>query len=551
VAFKNTYTGIRTDVNIYEMGKLISVPLYTIFITPEELVQLAEVPSFAVGDSHEDLADNLKKPPTKDWQRPLSDKRVTDIGDYFGSPVEKRLMPNPILLGESDAAQKKTHAKVDAVQLTDSAGKAVTDVWEITIENKGKHALWILDGQHRTFGLNSNKNTKNQKIPVVLLIKSKAYSMQFLAQIFTEVTTGAANLEEIHTNWMEYSFGMGNYSRGPVLTAPMNGSDKAMMTVIHLTTMGSVDGTANEFYNNIKFNPYDDSVLNSFNYTWESPKWVVCINSHYYSTKTPGTLSPNELAIQMVRFLRAAENLDIIAGNKSRIFGNVTKGAGRVSDVLLNWMIWQFLQNLDTLGSKTQTDWETHLKSQKWDKADWELRWATGSWSSRWGRYTNRAAEYVFKSIMSTTTLTTTPSSALTAASDFTIIGQTATPPKYGKGGILKSPGGKPGKKNMANEIGPGKLIHINGGKGKWTSGVNRRFVHFTVPVDGVSSISGLKGKDAKGLKVEEVIFIKYPKDIKTSTIDLSLFTSPIEFELYLCSFNEASESPEKFRLEW
>ena len=152
---------------------------------------------------------------------------------------------------------------------------------------------------------------------------------------------------------------------------------------------------------------------------------------------------------------------------------------------------------------------------------------------------------------MSTIPLTTTPSSALTAASEFTIVGQTATPAKHGKGGLLKSKGGKPSKKNMAFESGPGKLVHINGGKGVWTTGVNRRFVHFTVPVDGVSSISKLKGTDALGVKVEDKLQIKYPKDIKTTTIDLHMFSSPIDFELFLCSFNEASESPEKLRLEW
>ena len=550
MVFKETYTGVRSDVVIYENGKAISVPLYTIFISPADLVKLAEVPSFSTRDTHEDLADNLKKPPTKDWQRPLNKIRVKDIGDYFGSSAEKRLMPNPILLGESDAASKKKQADIDAVQLTDSAGKAVDDVWRITIKNKGKNPLWILDGQHRTFGLNSNNHTKKQKIPVVLLIKSKAYSMQFLAQIFTEVTTGADDLESIHKNWMEFSFGMRNYSRGVDLTAPMNGYDKSMMAVIHLTTMGTVDSTTSEFFDNIKFNPYDESVLNSFNYTWDSPKWVECINSHYYSKKTPGVLDPKELAIQMVRFLRAAHTLDTKAGGRSRIFGSATM-SWKPSDVLLNWMMWVFLQNLDTLGSKSQTEWEAHLKLHKWDTADWELKWATGSWSSNWGRYTNRAAEFVFRGIMSTTALTTTPSSALTDESEITIIGQAATPPTFMKDGTLKSPGGKPSKKNMATESGPGKLVHINGGKGNWTTGTNRKFLQFTVPLDGVSSIWKLEGKDAKSLKVEEEMNLVVSKDVKTSIVDLDLFTSPIDFTLTLCSFNEASQTPHKFKVEW
>ena len=130
------------------------------------------------------------------------------------------------------------------------------EFYEIEFINNGKSALWILDGQHRTHGLAKHANTQNEKIPVVLLIKNSAYVMEFLAQIFTEVTTGAKDLEHIHKNWMEYSFGLGGvYKKGLSTKIPPSPQDRAMLTVIELTTNSNFDGQHNEFYNQIKFNP--------------------------------------------------------------------------------------------------------------------------------------------------------------------------------------------------------------------------------------------------------------------------------------------------------
>lgn len=527
---KKKYTGIKTTTAIGDgMGGKVNVPLFTIFITPAELVQLAEVPSFKESDQHSDLATNLKTPPTKDWQRPLNLERIKVIGNYFGTTSEKRLMPNPILVGESSASSKvgDMSASIDVAQLKDSTGKAVPDVWEITINNNGKPALWILDGQHRSYGLADNLNTKNEKIPVVLLIKSSEYTMQFLAQIFTEVTTGASDLEEIHKNWMQYSFGMSKYKKG-LGQGISNPYDNAMLTILQLTTLSTLDGVSNEFYNGIKFNPYDTSVLRTFNLTWNSNEWIDILANNYF--KNDGKLAPELLAEQMIRFLRAASKLDVYVPNGSKIFGE------KWFQVLLNHLIWQFLQNLDILGYKTQLEWESHLKLQKWDTSDWRILWATGSQSSNWGRYSNRASEYVMKRIMSNVPFSVTPDVALRGPSEITL---TAYP---------KTTAGKKSNNNKANQLNPSGSIHINGGAPIWTTGVDRKIIEFSVPKSGIGSLVSMEYKDASSQTGKVSILAK---DTRTQLLDLDTLKSPIDITLMHCCFNEATKSELKLILQW
>jgi hypothetical protein len=528
--FRQKYTGLRNEVTISNgNGGQIVLPMFTIFISPSDLVKLAEVPQFKATDDHKDIATNLKTPPTKDWQRPQNGDRIRKIGEYYGTSTEKRLMPNPILLGESEASTNTSNNQASIVveQMTDNQGQAISDVWSITLSNDGIPPLWILDGQHRTYGLESNINTKNQKIPVVLLIKSPDYTMQFLAQIFTEVTTGASELEDIHKYWMLYSFGMPPFKKG-LGSGIKNAYDKAMEAVLHMVTLGSLDSLHNKFFNNIKFNPYDTSILNTYNYTWTSKEWIEEITKNYY--ENTGLLNPNELAEQIIRFLRAAENKDAHSSGTSKLFGrNDNPG------ILQNKLMSQFLQNLDILGPKSQRDWETHLTSHSWDRSDWRLLWASGSQSSYWGAYSNRAAEHVFKRIMSNTPFTVTPDVALRGPAIFTMKAYT------------KNSRGKKSNRNMASQLSPSGSININGGAPPWTSGANRVFIEFTVSPDGIGSIHSLDYRDATG----QTGRFKTRKGTSTELIDLSNFSSPIDIDLWTCCFNEASKRKETLTIQW
>ena len=533
MAFKKTYVGLKNLTRIFDgNGGIVELPIFTTFISPSDLEELAEVPSFQTTDSHTDIAKNLKSPPTKDWQRPCNYNRIADIGNYFGTTSQQRLMPNPILVGETTNSYENTSRTADILvkQLLDSNGNGFQGVYEIEIINNGKPPLWILDGQHRTKGLASNPNTQNQKIPVVMLIKHPRYSMQFLAQIFTEVTTGAADLEEIHKNWMEYSFGMKNYSKG---TGQGQSSpfDKAMETIIFLTTEGQIDGTSNNFFDKIKFNPYDSSVVGAYNYNWNSKEWVDEIANHYY--KNLGSLSPSDLAKQIIRFLRAAEELDSHKNIGSRLFGSKKNEAFKV---LLNHMMWQFLENLDNLGIKTKDEWEGFLRYHDFHKSDWRLTWANGSQSGKWGRYANRASAFVWKNIFSNQKFSITPDIVLRGPAEITIHA------------FPKTAGGKPSNKNAAKEAFPSGSININGGINPWTVGANRMIINFSVPITGVGSIVEGYYKDSAG---STGIIGAIASDIKTTFLDLSKLKSPVDIEIWTCCFNEATKKKLDLTIQW
>tara|TARA_B100001142_G_C14345021_1_gene659584 strand:- start:3645 stop:5261 length:1617 start_codon:yes stop_codon:yes gene_type:complete len=533
---KNKFRALKGITKISDgSGGWLNLPLYTIFITPAELIKFAEVPSFKENDCHSDVANTLLNPPTKKWQRPLNKERVTDIGNYFGTGTTKTLMPNPILVGESDWSTADNGAKINVKPTLDSSGQAIEDVCDIEMINSGKKPLWILDGQHRTFGLSSHNDTKNEKIPVVLLIKNDAYVMEFLAQIFTEVTTGASDLEPIHKNWMQYSFGLGDvYKKGLSITTPASPEDRSMVTVIYLTTTSTIDSKKNELYDNIKFNPYDPKIPKAFNVEWTSVEWVNWIAKYYYHGSTT-PLVENDLAQQIVRFLRAAKSLDVHALSDSRLFGTSKAKRWQPYKVLLNHLVWSFLRNLDTIGKKTEADWGIHLQTHMWDQSDWKLGWATGSQSSNWGRYSNKAAEFVMNKIFSSIPFTSSPDLQLKVTADITVTGYT------------KTLSGSSSNVNKASEKSGNRTININGGAPPWTTGSNRCFLEFSVDKVGVGSIVSMNWNDASGQNGKQSI----RGDYKTYKLDLTSLSKPIDVSITTCSFNEASKSVAKYTIQW
>lgn len=532
--YTNTYVGLKSETQIPNgAGVMVPVPIFTMFISPEELLQLAEVPSFSPSSDHKGIANNLKNPPTKEWQRPLNRERVKEIGNYFGSSSAKRMMANPILLGESSHSSNNNNASIEVNQLMHQGQVVSPDVYEIKLTNNGKMPLWILDGQHRSYGLESNPNTKSRRIPVVILAKSAEYSMEFLAQIFTEVTTKAEALEPIHNNWMKYSFGMPDFQKG-LGRGPMNSKDKGLRCTIEMVSMGSIDHSVNEFFDNIKFNPEDENTLNSFNITWDSIEWGNLISKNYY--ENGGVLDHKDLTKQIVRFLRAAKKLDSHSSNDSRLFGS----NGTAYTVLLNHLVWQFLQNLDSIGPKTQAEWETHLKTHKWDVCDWSLPWTkpNANTSSHWGRYSNRAAEYVFKKIMSSSMLAVTPDLALKGSSELSIHG------------YAKTPGGSISKTNAASETVQNLTANINGGGIPWTAGANRTAIQFKVPPNGLGSIvkGSVNWTDGTG-KTDSLIVLA--NNTKTQVLDLDGKTAPIEIKFQTCSFSDKAIRDHQFEIQW
>ena len=201
------------------------------YMSPNDLIRMGSVPSFKEDSSHQSIANALKTPPIDNWQRPLNKVRLEKIRLNIDSANvtnsdNDSLMANPVLIGRSDkigmpgVSLSITPKTVESGQTT----IPVPDVFNIEVESsENRKPLWILDGQHRIHGLGESPEivddsgapvpngsiVADETIPVVFIIDD-AYTPQFLAQIFTEVTTEAKPMKPLHGDWMKYAFEMGD-----------------------------------------------------------------------------------------------------------------------------------------------------------------------------------------------------------------------------------------------------------------------------------------------------------------------------------------------------
>ena len=317
-------------VNIYDRTYV----MYSGFMTPNELIEFCDVPSFPHTATHVDIANNLTKDPVKDWQRPINKIRLEAIRANVDQAIEKNsskdtLMANPVLIGRSDqipstpsTTQPNVNAKQHTVEYTHTDNSKhdvpVPGIFDIKISKPGaEKPLWILDGQHRIHGLGQSPFPENnqghfiqnnaslladQVIPVVFVIE-KNYTPQFLAKIFTEVTTEAEKMSNIHEDWMQYAFKMKPYDK--------SSTADAMEVVIRLCNTQNVDYESNPFYSSIQFNPlkkeYGVGTLKFNSYEWRE-----LFEDNYFEKLGPNKSKKDadELVVSFVRFYRACVNLD-------------------------------------------------------------------------------------------------------------------------------------------------------------------------------------------------------------------------------------------------
>ena len=180
-------------------------PLYMAFLKAKDVLDISIVPNFDKSDSDADLAKNIKHMPVKKWQRPLIETKRDTIRNTFNDTGE--FMPNPILLSENPFSKKKPEISPKVIH------GQTTELWEIEV-SVDKDQLWIIDGQHRVFGLGDAKCKQNQNhLPVVILInENDNYTPKDFAKIFAQVTTTAKPLEKLHKEWLEYAFSMDKYA---------------------------------------------------------------------------------------------------------------------------------------------------------------------------------------------------------------------------------------------------------------------------------------------------------------------------------------------------
>lgn len=194
-------------------------PIFVGFMSAEDILKIAKVPSFEHSTKNEAIATHVLTPPVKEWQRPLDTFRRDRIASVFDNTGE--FMPNPVLLSENVLENIST---INILPKT-LVGNVTSDSWIVEIEEPNQNQekpLWIIDGQHRINGLAISAQ-KGNSIPVVLLLSKgmNYYDGPTLAKIFAQVTTAAEKLDDIHNEWLTYSFSLGKYRNDANLSKAM------------------------------------------------------------------------------------------------------------------------------------------------------------------------------------------------------------------------------------------------------------------------------------------------------------------------------------------
>lgn len=348
-----------------------SYPIFIGFLPAQEVLQIAEAPSFSRSTSHEQIAENILRPPIRDWQRPLDEERVNGISELFNNSGE--FMPNPVLLCQNGIAQSNIQIR----QQQTTEGGVPTNIWEITIpipEVGESIPLWILDGQHRINGLGTSPQSNNP-IPVVLLLEQgrNVYNGPVVAKIFAQVTTSATKLDDLHNEWLTFAFRLQNYSDG----ASRSTQDRnAMECVSILCRNPNISSTqeVNPFCNQVKFNKENTVRLTSGGFSYTCTELKELISKHYYnsSSTTRNHLSPESLGDQIALSYHALTRVVQAPQDRSVFFGQLGQGHPG-QKIMQDAYIVGILSYL--LNHSVPNSWEEVLRDLSFHNTIWNFNW--------------------------------------------------------------------------------------------------------------------------------------------------------------------------------
>jgi hypothetical protein len=226
-------------------------PIYIGYLSAEEILEIAEVPSYDENTQNFEIATHAVTPPVKEWQRPLDRDRVGDIAARFDNTGE--FMPNPVLLCENVTINPSPIQYIPHT-LYGNTPTGFIEVHVPAVADGQPKPLWILDGQHRINGLGRSAQN-HDKIPVVMLLDraSGFYTGSVLAKIFAQVTTSAKKLDVLHNEWLTFAFNLDTYDP----TRPNFSAHKDSMTSVaelcKTPTVGSGGYIPNPFHNRVQF----------------------------------------------------------------------------------------------------------------------------------------------------------------------------------------------------------------------------------------------------------------------------------------------------------
>lgn len=342
-------------------------PLFIGAVSSEILDRIAEVPSFTSLTSQATIAGNVLRPPIKDWQRPLNEDKRDAITRRYDAAGE--FMPNPVLLSVGAP-------HLISVDLKLINGNQQTGVQILKIDDSnGAKPLWVLDGQHRIKGL-AQGTKKANPVPFVLLFSEVpgAYRPEDSAKVFAEVSTEATPLSELHRDWLQFAFRLGDYnSAQPAPAGPKAQFHQNAMEVVALLcdTQVFTGGIHNPYFNCIQFNP---ALLASpvhgqgFLFSASSLKeWI--FDEYYNQVPDAGShLNPAIVASQI-----AQATLALISGistitSKSAFFGSPNKRQQYIERAFICGVLCRLLVD-------PTPNWPQLLNALKFGSADWDFSW--------------------------------------------------------------------------------------------------------------------------------------------------------------------------------
>ncbi|MEL0101240.1 MAG: hypothetical protein VW862_06030 [Euryarchaeota archaeon] len=364
--------------------------LFQGYLGAADILKIADVPRFSDTQTNISIVNNIppKQTPVLKWQRPLMSDKVESIGEIYSSSSVNNLMPNPIILASnpSFAQTSSDYVKTTPFEIASGAVPiAVPDLYniEVGVGANSDKPIWILDGQHRTYGMlhtasftpTGGIDRSNEPIPFILL-HGQNYTPEMLAEIFTHVTSGATEMHPIHKAWMHYSFEIPEYDDSR--------RHKSLEVSTHLCAEGSfgIDANGkvtNPFYDLVRFNP---KLASKKYYAFEFDAHTLgdMVYSNYYKNATSGVLSPIGVAEQLCYAIKAFETHD----QYSKIGGSSSKFGSRLFcdtaplKMLADCYVIAVLRHIvDPSNHKTYNQWLGHLSDpiRQFDNSDWRMTW--------------------------------------------------------------------------------------------------------------------------------------------------------------------------------
>jgi len=388
--------------------------MYSGYLSANEIISIAEVPRYGSTQRHLAIASGIPPhhTPVEKWQRPLDNSKVKGIAEVYSSDTKNNLMPNPVILATAQLGGATILPPEPVMLSLGDVSKQAPNLFTFKIPVSNPKKIWILDGQHRVFGMQETANSypvdrSDAPIPFILL-HGTTYTAPMLAEIFTYVTSKATEMDKIHRAWMHYSFKIPEYDDPD--------RQDSMETVTHLCTesdfgpFGGIPsaGTVNNpFYDNIRFNP--DLTAGYFAFQLDAKSLADDIFKNYYKKLPNGAirLAPKDLAEQLVYAIKAIEYHDdnkqgsLHPKGGSRLFDDSPKAPLKM---LGDCFITAVLHYLRTGNRTSMTGWKNFLGDgiREFDKADWKLDWVSSLDGSDQND-SKKVAIQIFKYYLSTT----------------------------------------------------------------------------------------------------------------------------------------------------